>query len=62
MQMKYGEQATENGVFIISACGWDSVPCDMGTNFLKQNFNGTLSHAETFARITAGEAVRLNLI
>jgi short subunit dehydrogenase-like uncharacterized protein len=57
MQMKYNEQAKENGVFIISACGWDSVPCDMGTNFLKQNFNGTLSYAETFARFKSGEAV-----
>jgi short subunit dehydrogenase-like uncharacterized protein len=27
MQMKYGEQAKQNGVFVVSACGWDSVPC-----------------------------------
>jgi short subunit dehydrogenase-like uncharacterized protein len=57
MQMKYGDQARENGVFVISACGWDSVPCDMGMNFLKENFQGVLSHAETFARFKAGEAV-----
>jgi len=56
MQMKYGEQAKQNGCYIVSACGWDSIPCDMGMNFLKQNFDGTLSHAETFAQIKSGEA------
>ncbi|KAI3418869.1 hypothetical protein GPALN_007969 [Globodera pallida] len=56
MQMKYSEQAREQNVFVIGACGWDSVPCDMGMNFLKQHFQGTLSHAETFAHIKTGEA------
>jgi len=56
MQMKYGEEATRNGVFIVGACGWDSVPCDMGVNWLKQNFEGTLSHAETFPQIKSGPA------
>ena len=55
--MKYSDQAKQNGVFFVGACGWDSVPCDMGTNFLKQNFPGKLSYAETFARIKSGEAV-----
>ncbi|KAL3096982.1 hypothetical protein niasHS_002698 [Heterodera schachtii] len=56
MQMKYSEKAKEQGVFIVSACGWDSVPCDLGMNYLKQHFKGTLSHAETFAHIQIGEA------
>lgn len=59
MQMKYGEEAKKNGVYIVGACGWDSVPCDLGTNFLKQQYEsvgGKLSHAETFAQIKSGEA------
>uniref|UniRef100_A0A914MES1 Saccharopine dehydrogenase NADP binding domain-containing protein n=1 Tax=Meloidogyne incognita TaxID=6306 RepID=A0A914MES1_MELIC len=56
MQMKYSEQAKEKGVFIVSACGWDSIPCDMGMEFLKKNFDGTLTYAETFAKINTGES------
>jgi short subunit dehydrogenase-like uncharacterized protein len=57
MQMKYAEQAKEKGVFIVSACGWDSIPCDMGMEFLKKNFGGTLTYAETFAKINSGKSV-----
>ncbi|KAI1728105.1 saccharopine dehydrogenase NADP binding domain-containing protein [Ditylenchus destructor] len=56
MQMKYGEEAKKNGVYVVGACGWDSIPCDLGTNYIKQHFPGTLSHAETFAQIKSGEA------
>jgi short subunit dehydrogenase-like uncharacterized protein len=56
MQMKYAEQAKEKGVFIVSACGWDSIPCDMGMEFLKKNFGGTLTYAETFAKINSGKS------
>lgn len=40
MQLKYNEQAEEAGVYIISACGYDSIPNDMGTVFLQQQFGG----------------------
>jgi len=56
MQATYGDQARQNGCYIVSACGWDSIPCDLGTNWLKQHFDGTLSHAETFAQVKSGEA------
>ncbi|KAI1711694.1 saccharopine dehydrogenase NADP binding domain-containing protein [Ditylenchus destructor] len=56
MQMKYGEDAKKNGVHVVGACGWDSIPCDLGVNFVKQNFPGTLSHVETFAQMKNGEA------
>lgn len=41
MQIRYDEPAREAGVFVVSACGWDSIPADMGVTFLKQNFQGT---------------------
>lgn len=56
MQMKYGEEAERNGVFVCGACGWDSVPADMGVNWLKKNFGGTLSHVEAFPQIKSGSA------
>nr|XP_021188743.2 saccharopine dehydrogenase-like oxidoreductase [Helicoverpa armigera] len=48
MQIRYDERAREAGVFVISACGWDSVPADMGVIFLKQNFKGTLNSVESY--------------
>lgn len=54
MQMKYDELARKNGVYIIGACGWDSIPCDLGINFLKKSFNGQLNHAETFVQLNSG--------
>lgn len=62
MQMKYGELAKQNHVYVVGACGWDSIPCDLGTNYLKQNFKGTLCYAETFAQIKMGQAVSRSII
>lgn len=50
MQLKYNEQAREKGVYIVSACGFDSIPADMGTVFLQENFNGTVNSVETYLR------------
>uniref|UniRef100_A0AC34G8L9 Saccharopine dehydrogenase NADP binding domain-containing protein n=1 Tax=Panagrolaimus sp. ES5 TaxID=591445 RepID=A0AC34G8L9_9BILA len=57
MQMKYSETAKKNGVYVVGACGWDSIPCDLGVNFLKQHFDGTLNHAETFVSMNTGPSV-----
>lgn len=57
MQLKYGDLAKETGSYVVGASGWDSIPCDLGTSFLKDHFDGTLSHAETVAQINRGEAV-----
>jgi len=56
MQMKYGDLARQNHVYVVGASGWDSIPCDLGTNFVKQHFKGTLCYAETFAQVKSGEA------
>lgn len=40
MQLNYSKQAQERGVHVIGSCGFDSVPADMGTLFLQDNFPG----------------------
>ena len=40
MQLLYSGKAQEAGVYIIGACGFDSIPSDMGVAFTKQNFSG----------------------
>ena len=38
--MEYFEKAKEKGVHVVGSCGFDSVPADMGTIFLQDNFKG----------------------
>ncbi|CAB3397735.1 unnamed protein product [Caenorhabditis bovis] len=54
MQAKYSELAKKNGVYVVSACGWDSIPADLGVNFLKKNFDGDLNHVESFVQLNTG--------
>ena len=40
MQLMYDKAAREAGVYIISACGFDSIPSEMGLIFAQNNFEG----------------------
>ena len=40
MQLLYSKAAEEKNIYIVGACGFDSVPADMGTIFLQDNFKG----------------------
>ncbi|CAH0399267.1 unnamed protein product [Chilo suppressalis] len=48
MQIQYDKQARDAGVYVVSACGLDSVPNDMGVIYLEQNFEGTLNSVESY--------------
>ncbi|XP_055373745.1 saccharopine dehydrogenase-like oxidoreductase [Condylostylus longicornis] len=48
MQLKYNDLAKENGVYVISACGFDSIPADLGTVFLENHFDGVVNSVETY--------------
>ena len=37
VQLDYHEKAKEKGVYIVSACGFDSIPTDLGVVFLEKN-------------------------
>ena len=48
VQLNYHEKAKENGVYIVSACGFDSVPADLGVNYVKKEFKGEVNSVESF--------------
>ncbi|XP_048512831.1 saccharopine dehydrogenase-like oxidoreductase [Athalia rosae] len=48
MQVEYGQKAKDAGVYIVSACGFDSIPCDLGIIFLQNKFNGEVNSVETY--------------
>lgn len=48
MQLKYNKQAQERKVFIISSCGFDSIPSDLGVVFIEKNFDGVVNSVESY--------------
>ncbi len=56
MQVKYHDKAVEAGVLIVGACGFDSIPADLGVIELQKNCSGEIAWIETFAKITAGKS------
>ncbi|GAB0099967.1 saccharopine dehydrogenase-like oxidoreductase [Sergentomyia squamirostris] len=48
MQLEYDEAAREAGVYIVSACGFDSIPADLGTIFHEKQFDGVVNSVETY--------------
>ncbi|KAG5862429.1 Saccharopine dehydrogenase-like oxidoreductase, partial [Gonioctena quinquepunctata] len=48
IQLEQDQNAKEKGVYVISACGFDSIPSDLGVIFMQNNFEGTLNSVETY--------------
>ena len=53
IEAKYSEQAREAGVYIVSACGFDSIPNDLGALMVQRSFNGDLLYVDSYI-ITRG--------
>lgn len=43
MQLKYNGAAQKSGVFVISACGFDSIPAESGVLHAKEKFEGWIT-------------------
>lgn len=54
MQLLYSGKAREEGVYVVGACGFDSVPSDMGVAFLTDKFKGDLNSVEFFVSLHPG--------
>ncbi|KAL0969322.1 hypothetical protein UPYG_G00225560 [Umbra pygmaea] len=54
MQLNYNTQAADKGVYIVGACGFDSIPADMGVLFTRDQFKGTLTAVESFLTARTG--------
>lgn len=57
IQLKYSEEAEKAGVYVVSACGLDSIPTDLGVIFLDHAFQGQLNSVEMYIEMNVvGEA------
>uniref|UniRef100_A0A336M6G8 CSON012812 protein n=1 Tax=Culicoides sonorensis TaxID=179676 RepID=A0A336M6G8_CULSO len=52
MALEYNEKAKEKGAYIVSACGFDSIPADMGVVYLENHFEGTVNSVEQYFQPT----------
>lgn len=48
IQLKYHEAAKNRGIYLVSACGFDSIPVDLGVVFLQKNFYGRIFYISHF--------------
>jgi short subunit dehydrogenase-like uncharacterized protein len=53
MQLDYNSTARDNNCYVVGGCGFDSIPADMGTVFLEQEFDGQVNSVETYLNIKA---------
>ncbi|KAF2885496.1 hypothetical protein ILUMI_20646 [Ignelater luminosus] len=53
IQLKYHKVAQERGIYIVSSCGFDSIPADLGVVFMQKNFKGILNSIETYLHMTS---------
>lgn len=60
MQLKYHDLAQEKGIYIISPCGLESIPVEMGIEYMERNFNGTLNSVESYLRMFMNKDYKLS--
>ncbi|XP_075212041.1 saccharopine dehydrogenase-like oxidoreductase [Lycorma delicatula] len=51
MQLNYHKEAEEKGVYIISACGFDSLVAELGIIHMMAEFKGQLNSIETYLQL-----------
>jgi len=51
MQLKYHQKAVENGVYVIGACGFDSIPADLGQICVRDAMKGDVNSVESYLKV-----------
>ena len=51
IEAKYDEQARDAGVYIVSSCGFDSIPNDLGALMVQKSFNGDLAYVDSYVAL-----------
>ena len=51
MQLKYHEEAVRKGVYVVGACGFDSIPSDVGRELVHRSMEGPVNQVEMFLEV-----------
>ncbi|KAM7288676.1 saccharopine dehydrogenase-like oxidoreductase [Ixodes scapularis] len=61
MQIEHFQAAQEKGIFVIGACGFDSIPAEMCLAYMHDKFQGDLDQVETFVTMKHGpQGMKIN--
>ncbi len=55
---KYDELARDAGIYIVSSCGFDSIPNDLGALLVQKSFTGDLVYVDSYVALS-GKNVRV---
>ncbi|XP_041968124.1 saccharopine dehydrogenase-like oxidoreductase [Aricia agestis] len=58
MQLRHGAEARASGVYAVSACGFDSIPLDLGVVHMQNNFTGTLNSVESYLAVKSTATIK----
>lgn len=58
IQVEYNEAAAEKCVYIVSACGFDSIPADIGVLHFIDQFGGEVNAVETYVLMESTSTVK----
>ena len=50
----YDMEAQNAGIYIVSSCGFDCIPNDLGALLLQRTFNGDLAYVESYMSVNNG--------
>ena len=53
VRQEYSEAAREAGVLLVSSCGFDSIPNDLGALYVQRQFHGELAYLDSYISTTA---------
>uniref|UniRef100_T1IIF4 RING-type domain-containing protein n=1 Tax=Strigamia maritima TaxID=126957 RepID=T1IIF4_STRMM len=56
MQLEYHQLAKDAGVYVIGSCGFDSIPCEMGLQLLREKFPGDIAYVDVFVSFVHGRS------
>lgn len=55
MQLKYHDLAAKKNIYVIGACGFDSIPADVGQMVVHRSMDGPVNTIETYLKVTTPE-------
>ena len=58
MQLKYHSEAESKGVYVVGACGFDSIPSDVGRQLVHQKMGGPVNSIDMFLEAGADGPVK----
>ncbi|XP_049276108.1 saccharopine dehydrogenase-like oxidoreductase [Rhipicephalus sanguineus] len=54
MQLEFYDEAKKRNTFVLTACGFGSIPAEMCLSFMRERFRGDLEEVESYMRIKQG--------